>query len=445
MNLLTDKTGTLFKQFLIPSLLSAAAISVFQLVDTIAIGQGVGADGVAAISVVTPLFGITSFLGVFVGIGASVPMGIALGEGNTEKYRACYTASLILLLLIALILWSTFGLFAEPIYTFFGANERLMPLVKEYGNLIIGFFPVFFLAIYLACVVRVDGAPNVAMWAVAASGIFNAVGDYLLVFPFKVGTGMAGAAIATVMGNAIQVLIFAGYLLSKKCRLRLIRPRSFRRGFRQIASSGFSTGFMDIAYIALTILLNNQVIRYGNETALAIFGTAFTCSSTAQRVFNGVGQSVQPIISANFGAGKPRRILDILRLSIITELILSAAISLAGILFPTQLTAIFMETTPELLAAAPSIIVPIFVSVFFIGIGTFSTYYFQSIMRSGCAFAAAMLRGILLSGLFALILPRFLGLFGIWLGLILAEVITFAFSILFFFITGRQLLGKGKS
>ena len=91
------------------------------------------------------------------------------------------------------------------------------------------------------------------MWAVAVSGIFNAVGDYLLVFPFRIGTGIAGAAIATVLGNAIQVIIFVVYLFSKKSSIRMVKPYHWIKGFRKIAAAGFSTGFMDIAYICLTM------------------------------------------------------------------------------------------------------------------------------------------------------------------------------------------------
>lgn len=444
MDLLKDRTHTLYRKFLVPSLLSAAAISIFQLVDTIAVGQGVGADGVAAIAVVTPLYGITSFVGVFIGIGASVPMGIAQGEQEKEKYNAYFTASLLMIAILTVLLWAGFGLFAEEIYTFFGASERLMPLVKEYGNVIIGSFPCFFFAIYLACIVRIDGAPNVAMWAVAISGIFNAVGEYLLVFPFRIGTGMAGAAIATVLGNAIQVLIFVAYLFSEKCDIRLVRPYRWRKGIQKIAAAGFSTGFMDIAYISLTILLNNQVMRYGSETSLAVFGTAFTCVFTAQRIFNGVGQAVQPLVSTNLGGGRVDRILSFLRLSIVTELALGLGVTLLGVFFPTQVLSVFMETTPEILEATPAIIQPMFVGLFFTSVGTFSTYYFQSIMRSGLALTAALLRGILLSGLFAVILPLWLGLSGIWVGLVLAEVITFVFACIFFVITSNKLRATAR-
>ena len=442
MNLLTAKTSRLFWKYLVPSLLSAAAISIFQLVDMVAIGQGVGSDGVAALAIVTPLFGVTSFLGLFIGIGGSVYMGIAEGERNKEKYYACFTLSLVLIGIFSLLLWFVFILFSEPIYIFWGANDRLMPLVKEYGNWIIECFPIFFFSIYLVCIVRADGAPNIALWAVIVGGLFNVLGDYLLVFPFKVGTGMAGAAIATVLGNAVQVVIFIGYFFSKKCRLKLTRPNHWFRGFKKMIAAGISAGLVDIAYISLTIILNNQVMKCGNEVVLAVFGVAYTCISTFQRVYDGVGQAVQPIISTNYGGGQYKRIFELFRYSVIAEIILSIVFTLTGVLFPNQITMLFMETTPEILQIAPSVIRPVFVSVLFAGIGHFAVYYLQSIMKPVLSTVIAMLRGIILTGILVMVLPCIWLLQGIWIGLILAEFLTVLLAIYYFYRTSRQLFTK---
>lgn len=439
MNILTEKTNRLFWRYLMPSLLSAASISVFQLVDMIAIGQGVGADGVAALSIVTPLFGVASFLGLFIGIGGAVPMGISEGEKNKEKYNANFTLSFVLITVFTIVLWLIFFVFSEPIYRFFGATDRLMPLVREYGNWVIGSFPAFFLSVYMGCIVRADGSPHIALWAVLVSGIFNIVGDYLLVFPLKVGTGMAGAAIATVLGNVIQVVIYVGYFFSRKCSLRFIKPNHWFRGFKKIVASGISAGSIDIAYISLTILLNNLVLKYGTETDLAVFGVAYTCISNIQRLYDGVGQAIQPIVSTNYGAGLYKRIFETLKYSLIAETVLSIAFTLLGILFPRQITMLFMDTTPKILEIAPSIITPVFLSMLFAGIGHFAVYYFQSIMKSGLATVISMLRGIVLTGILAIVFSLFMCLSGIWAGLIVGELVTSLLAVFYFNITSKQM------
>ena len=145
-------------------------------------------------------------------MGTSIPMAIAKGEGNEEKANAVFTTSLVMLGAITAVIWAAFLLFPTQIFTMFGANEVLMPLVRAYVNWIVGTLPVVFFAIYMACIVQTDGAPGLAMFTVLLGGGFNVFGDWYLVF--VAGMGMAGAAIATVLGNLVQVLIFLGYYFS---------------------------------------------------------------------------------------------------------------------------------------------------------------------------------------------------------------------------------------
>lgn len=212
MDLLKDKVTTLYAKFLWPSLFAAMVTTVYSFVDTVAIGQGVGPNGAAAGAVVFPIFGVASLFGFLSGIGGSVRFGKAQGEGGTEKANAYYTASFLLTLILTIVVWPVTVICKEEIFTLFGANETLMPLVLEYGNWIIWTFPFFIFSAYLACMVRCDGAPNFAMWAVIAGGVFNVFGDWFLVFPMKMG--MAGAAIATAGGTVIQTVIGMGMFFS---------------------------------------------------------------------------------------------------------------------------------------------------------------------------------------------------------------------------------------
>ncbi len=429
MDMLRDKVRPLYLRCLLPGLITAVSLSVFTMVDMYFVGQYVGVDGMAAFSVVTPLLGVVSFLGVFIGVGGAVSMGIAKGQGDEVRANALFTSSLLVLGLLTVLIWGFFLLFSQEIYRFFGANARLMPYVADYADWYILSFPFFFFAIYAAFILRCDGAPGLASLAVIAGGVFNVFGDWYLVAVRDMG--MAGAAIATVLGNLIQSLIFIGSFFRKGSALRLVWPRRPMRGMRQVCTLGFSAGFLDIAYIMLTILLNNLVLHYGTEAELAVFGVAFNCSTMFMRVFCGVGKAVQPIISTNYGAGQPGRIVAILRLSLLTELLFSILFTLLGLLFPLAITRFFIAYDPAVMAAAPGIIRPFFLTNLFMGFGMFSTYYFQSIARSGLATLLAMLRGILVSGLLSLLLPLFLGLSGIWWGMVLAEGLVAAYALVY--------------
>lgn len=437
MDLLKDKIGSLYLKFLAPSLFSALVTTIYSFVDTIAIGKGVGTDGAAACAVIYPIMGVASLFGFLCGIGGSVRFGKARGEGRMEKANAYYTASLILVLILTALVWPFTALFRKEIFTLFGASSALMPLVLEYGDWIIGTFPAFILSAYFTCMVRCDGAPNVVMGAVIAGGVFNVFGDWFLVFPM--GMGMAGAAIATAGGTVIQLFVLCAYLFSQKSSLTLVRPWKLTKAFFKSVTAGFSASVLEFAFIILTCILNNQIMRYGGETALAVFGVVLTCSGMFQHIFTGVGQTIQPIATTNFGAGQIRRIASLRRISELTVIAMGIVFMLSGILFPAQIICFFMDATPEVLSAAPGIMRIYFISFLFMGINIWATFYFQSILRTRTSTVLSLLRGLILSGLLLYLLPAWLGLDGVWWAMVLTEGIVAAVTLACVFVTNRTL------
>lgn len=420
MDLLKDKVTTLYAKFLWPSLFSAMVTTVYSFVDTVAIGQGVGPNGAAAGAIVFPILGVASLFGFLGGIGGSVRFGKAQGEGETEKANSYYTASFLLTLILTIVVWPLTAIFKEEIFTLFGANETLMPLVLEYGNWIVWTFPFFIISAYLACMVRCDGAPNFAMWAVIVGGVFNVFGDWFLVFPMNMG--MAGAAIATAGGTVIQAVILFAYLFTKKCKLKFTRPWKLSKALWKSVTSGFSASVLEFAFIVLTCILNNQIMRYGGEVPLAVFSVVLSCSGMFQHIFTGVGQAIQPIITNNYGAGQMERISQIRRISIGTIIGMGIVFTLSGILFPTQIVQFFVKTTPAVLEATPGIVRIYFISFLFMGINIWATFYFQSIMRTRISSVLTLLRGVVISAILLYLLPLWLGLNGVWWAMVLTEL-----------------------
>ncbi len=437
MDLLKDKVTTLYAKFLWPSLFSAMVTTIYSFVDTVAIGQGVGPNGAAAGAIVFPILGVASLFGFLGGIGGSVRFGKAQGEGEKEKANAYYTASFLLTLILSVIVWPLTAIFKEEIFTLFGANVTLMPLVLEYGNWIIGTFPFFIFSAYLTCMVRCDGAPNFAMWAVIAGGVFNVFGDWFLVFPMNMG--MAGAAIATAGGTVIQTIILCAYLFTKKCRLRLVKPWKLSKALWKSVTSGFSASVLEFAFIVLTCILNNQIMRYGGEVPLAVFSVVLSCSGMFQHIFTGVGQAIQPIITYNYGAGQIERISQIRRISIGTVIVIGIVFTLSGILFPTQIVQFFVKTTPAVLTAAPGIVRTYFISFLFMGINIWATFYFQSIMHTRISSVLTLLRGVVVSAILLYLLPLWLGLNGVWWAMVFTEcIVTIVTVICITIINGRM-------
>lgn len=421
MDFIKDDIRQLYKRFLGASMASAMVISIYSFVDTIAVGQSEGPAGAAAMAVITPLYGVLIFLGILCGVGGSVLYGNARGEGKKEKANALFTAATGLMVGLILLAWVLFALFHNQIFTFFGADAELMPKVMEYAGWLICFLPVFIAPTFISSFVRNDGAPRLAMAAVIVGGCVNVFGDWFFVFPL--GMGMTGAAVATVLGTCIQVIIMCSHFFTKKCTLRFVKPNHVMPAVKKILSIGFGASVLDLGTVILAIIMNNQIMNYGDTIALAVYGVVATIASLFQALFCGVGQAIQPIVSANCGAGKTERIKKIWKLSLSTVVLLGVVFTASGELFPEQIVRLFMDVTPDVVAAAPGIIRPYFFMFLFLGITVLSTYHLQSIMHGTMSMIIAVLRSVAVSGVLLFVLPLFLDIAGVWLAMPVSELI----------------------
>ena len=435
MDFLNADIRKLYRKYLIASMGSALATSIYGFVDTIAVGQAVGPMGAAAIAVLNPFFSVMIFLSVLCGIGGAVLMANAKGEGLEERGNAYFTAALLLMLCIFVLGWVIFFFFQEPLFRFFGATDENLPYVVAYGKWLAWCFPGYALPIFLSAFLRNDGAPNLAMGAVIVGGLWNCFGDWFFCFPLNMG--MSGAAIATVSGASLQGLIMLTHFLRRdKCHLRLVRPQNMLRDMRRIISVGFGAGVLDLGNVFIAIVINNQILRYGGSSYLAVYGVVSTISMLFQALFAGAGQALQPLVSMNFGARKLKRVRSVLAMSLLTVSIMGVLFMLLGELFPTQITRVFIAVTPEVLAAAPLAFRCYFIFFIFLGISVIATYYLQSIMQDRLAMLVSVLRSLVLSLAMLLLLPQFLGLPGVFLAMPVSEAIV---AVLALFLVRRSL------
>ncbi len=426
MDFIKDEPKKLFSKFLTASLGSAIVMSIYAFVDTIAVGQAEGPSGSAAMAVISPLYGIGVFLAIMCGIGGSVLMSAARGEGDEKKGDAFFSAALLLIGLFTAVSWLALLLFGEEIMTFFGADEALLPLVMRYARWIIGFWPVCTLPIFLAAFVRNDGAPGLATAAVVIGGGVNIFGDWFFVFPL--GMGIRGAAVATVIGAALQLVIIVSYFFQRRCRLRPARPRKMGTALGAILTVGFGAGVLDCGTVFLAVILNNQIMNYGGPSALAVFGVLTTLAALFQALFSGIGQAIQPLVSANFGAGQGARIHRFYRMGLASALILGAVFTLAVFALPRPLTRLFMAATPEVLALAPRMFRLYGADFLFLALTVYATYYLQSILRSPMSMTVAVLRSFAVSGALLYLLPLAMGLDGVMLALPISEFLVTALA-----------------
>lgn len=421
MNFIRDDIRRLYLRFLVPSLTGAVVISIYSFVDAIAVGQAEGTLGAAAMAVINPVYGVMVFLAVLLGIGGSICMSVAKGQGNEEKGNACFTDAVLLTVLLTALIWSFLWFFREPVYAFFGADETVMAKTCEYGDIVILGLPLFVGTIFLGNFIRNDGAPRFVMAAVTVGGCVNMFGDWFLVFPM--GMGMRGAALATVTGTFVQGVILIAHFFRPSCGLRLVRPNHIFRGFRRILITGVGAGILDLGAVVLGTLMNRQIMAYGGTVELAVYGVLSTIMALFQALFGGVGQAVQPLASANCGARQAERLRTLWRMGFATAVALGVLFTATGEFFPIPLTKLFVDASPEMLTAAPGIFRLYFLVYLFLGICVVGTYYLQSVLEERLSLAFGVAHSALLSGLFILVLPCFLGITGVWLAIPLADLV----------------------
>lgn len=429
MDLLKDDLKKLYLRFLIPSLGSAMVMSIYTLTDAIVIGKGVGPDALAALSLTTPLLCILMSMGILFGVGGSVQMSVYRGTGNKEKANRYFTLSFFTLAVVTLILWLIYGFGMPVLLRVMGGNDTLYPYAMAYMRYINIFLPVAVFSNFMAIFVRADGDPNRAMAGVLLGGAANIVLDIVFVFPLQMGIG--GAAFASVIGMVIQVIVGITHFFSSKNGLKFIKPKHVISSIGQIIGNGIPSFFNEFANGFIVLLFNIQILKYCGDTALSVYSVISNCVILFNSLFTGVGQSIQPIIATNYGAGKWERIKKVKNMAFVTIIIMGAIFSASGILSPNGVCSIFMHMNEEMSAIAAKGLRMYFLAFLPMGINLLTSYYLQSILCVKSSLCISLLRNVFLSSLAILTFPLLFGGNSLWIVMPIVEVIVLVLSVVF--------------
>lgn len=423
MDFLTSKIKPMYFKYLAAAFGSALISSIYGVVDMAMVGQYQGPEGTAALAVVSPVWNIIYSLGLLMGIGGSVLFSTLRGksEQNQKKSNEYFTAALIGVVILAVLTWLAVIFFDSELLRLFGAEETLLPLAKQYIFPVKFVVPSFLFTQFIAAFLRNDGNPGLATKAVLFGGIFNVFGDYFFVFVLKMG--IMGAGLATAMGSVFSLLIMLTHFRSKKNTLKLVKPEKLFCALKSICVTGFSTFFIDVAMGILTMLFNRQILKYLGTDALSVYGIIINISTFVQCCAYSIGQASQPMISANFGAGKGERIVEILKYALGTAAVFGAIWTALAVFLPNFFVRIFMTPTEEILAIAPDIIRSYGISFLLLPFNIFSTYYFQALMKPKASFVVSVSKGAVISGLFIYVFPAVLGANAIWFAMPVTELL----------------------
>lgn len=428
-SLTTESVSHLFFRYLIPSICGTMVTSIYVLADTIIIGKGIGIDAMAALNIALPLFNIFFGTGLLFGVGGSVLMSIARGRGDEKTGHRYFSMALLLNAITSILYMILFLTFMENIARFLGATNVTLPYVMDYAPYIVWGLGFFSFSSFLQTFVRNDGAPKLSMIAVISGGVLNVILDLVFVFPMHMG--MAGAAIASVLGSVTTTGVLLLHFFSKSNGLHFTLEGLSPSFIVNIFKNGFTSFLVDVSAGIVMFIFNLQILKYVGDIGVSMYGVITNTAIVVTCLCNGINQAAQPIISTNFGAGLHDRIKTVKHLGMKTALIICSVPALLGLLVPNLFTYIFLNPNAEILALSPTAIRIYFTGFFVTGLNMFIIGYFQSTLKANISLLLCLSRGCLLSILFVYILPLALGVAGIWAAVPLAEFITLFMAIYF--------------
>nr|WP_122120711.1 MATE family efflux transporter [Alistipes megaguti] len=420
----------LFRRLLIPTVLGMVFSVAFVITDGIFVGHGIGSDALAAVNITSPLFLISTGVGLMFGVGASVVASIHLSHGKLRTARINITQAVVVSTLLLALYSLVISLFMPEVARLLGSSERLLPLAVEYMRWFVPFLPFSALLSSGMFFIRLDGSPNYAMFCNVVPAVINIVLDY--VFIFVCGWGMLGAALATSLGYVVGAVMIVVYLSRRRCRVRFCRVKTSRKSLRltrrnvgYMCRLGLSSFLCETAIATMMFSGNYVFIRYLGEDGVAAFSIACYFFPIIFMVNNAIGQSAQPILSYNFGAGNPDRVRRAFHLALATAVGFGACVFLATALASRWIAAMFIS--PEYPAYRIAVEgLPLFAAGFvFFAVNIVSIIYYQSVERPRPAMALTLLRGFVFQVGCFFGLPLVAGIPGIWLAVPLSEVLTF--------------------
>ena len=428
IDLLHDPVRKVFINYLIPSVSATMVTSIYILADTMMIGRGVGANGLAALNILLPMYSTFYGFGMMCGIGGSVLFGFSRGKGEEKEARGYFTTALLLAAILAVLSVVLCNVFFEPLLDFLGCTPAMREYAVPYGRILMLASPLYIFSCFLQAFVRNDGAPRLAMIGVVAGGITNVVLDYIFIYMFR--WGMAGAVLATVAGTLLTIAILGSHFLKAENHLNLGGGITSKK-FRDVLVNGMPSFIMELSSGVIMLLFNLQLLKYVGDIGVVVYGIISNVALVVTSLSNGIAQAAQPMISANYGAGKAERVREGRNLSLAVAMAAGVLFTSSGFLIPVPIAELFLVPTEQIIAMAVPAIKLYFVSFVISEWNIICGTYFQAIVKPKLSLMITVMRGVVLNSILVFVLPAMFGVSGIWAVVTVSEAMT-AIAVLYF-------------
>lgn len=417
----TENINKLLTQYAIPAIIAMTASSLYNMADSIFIGQGVGPLGISGLALTFPLMNLAAAFGSLVGIGASTLVSVKLGQKDYEGANHVLGNVLVLNVILGLAFTVIFMSLLDPILYFFGASENTIGYARDYMNIILIGNVVTHMYFGLNAVLRSSGFPKLAMYATLSSVVINCILNPIFIFGFD--WGIKGSAWATVIS---QVISLTGQLIHFSKPEQMLH---FRKGIYTLKAEivkgilyiGMSPFMMNLCSCLIVILINRGLKEHGGDMAIGAYGIVNRIVFLFIMIMMGFNQGMQPIAGYNFGARQYARVTEVTKLTMKWAIGVATFGFLLCQLFPSMIVQVF-TTNEELLKEAVFGLHIVFAVFPIVGFQMVATNFFMSIGMSKKAIFLSLTRQMLFLVPCLLILPPMMGTLGVWMSIPIADL-----------------------
>ena len=432
-----DNIGKLLVKLSVPATIGMLVMSLYNVVDTIFIGKGVGTDGIAGVALAFPIQMVVGAIGMMIGIGGASLLSRSLGEGNIDKAQKTMGNVVGSVMLCGLVFTVIGYAKLDDMLRLFGATETLMPYAREYVSIVMAGVMAHSLAMALNNLARAEGHARVAMTTMIVASVVNVILDAILIFSFKMG--IRGAAVATLTAYISAALFLIVFFRSGKSILKLrIADIGFERSImKEILSIGVASFIRQTASSLLIILLNRRLGQLGGDISIAVYGVLMRLLMLVFTPIMGIAQGLQPVAGFNYGARNFPNMKKSVKLAMIASTAVAVSGTLVLLLIPVPLLRLF-SNDPELIAQGRNALRLVIMAFPLIGFQVMGTTLFQATGKAFQNLLLTLSRQVLFLIPLILIMPRFFHLSGLWVSFPIADILASALT-LFMLIQSRHL------
>ncbi len=415
--------STLLRQYAVPAIVAMTASSLYNMVDSIFIGHGVGPLAISGLALTFPFMNLSAAFGAMVGVGASTLISVKLGQKDYETSQHIFGNVISLTLILGIVFSALTLALLDPILYFFGASAATIPYARDYMLIILLGNVITHGYLTLNAVLRSVGKPQLAMNATILTVFVNALLDPLFIYGLDMG--IQGAAFATILAQVIS-LIWQIRVFSNPKEMLHFKHGIYRLKKKIVTdtlSIGLSPFLMNTCACIVVILINRGLGSYGGDLAIGAYGIVNRIAFLFIMIVIGLNQGMQPIAGYNYGAQRYDRVLKVLRYTLLCATMVTTTGFLIGELIP-GLCARAFTTDPELIRLAEKGMRIVVMFFPLIGMQMVTTNFFQSIGHAGKSIFLSLTRQLLFLIPLLLTLPYFWGVTGVWMAMPISDAIS---------------------